>query len=310
MRLAGLSIDVDSVASHLQGYGIEAAGDNGSAYRLAIPRALEILDRQGARATFFLIGEEARRHPEVVREIAERGHEVASHSMTHRLPFTDLGDERLRLEVASSKTLLEGLAGIPVVGFRAPSWDLSPRLLGAIAAAGYRYDASAYPSVLLPLLRLAVGRRSPTGKARTGSGLWSGVFGPTRPHPLRAGDRTLVEVPLCTAPWTRLPYYHSMRFLLPGAVFRAIRAATHLRRGPVTYQLHAVDFLGLEEDGLDPRLARHPGMGLALAAKLDAAGREISYLAARRRVVPLAEIAASRLGGTQPPAEARRESAA
>ena len=295
MRLAGLSIDVDSVASHLQGYAIETSGADDSAYRLAIPRALEILDRLQARCTFFLIGDEARRHPEVVRELARRGHEVASHSMTHRLPFTDLDGDRLRQEVAGSKELLEELAGVPVQGFRAPSWDLSPRLLGAVGAAGYRYDASAFPSVLLPLLRLAVGRRSPTGRPRTGSGLWSGVLGPTRPHLRQAAGLTVVEVPMCTTPWTRLPYYHSMRLLLPSAVFGAIRAATHLRRGPITYQLHAVDLLGLEEDGLDRRIERHPGMRLALGQKLEAARRALSYLAARRRVVPLAEIAASRL---------------
>lgn len=296
MKLAGLSIDVDSVASHLQGYGFETAPAAGAAYRVAVPRALELLERAGAGCTFFLIGDEARSHPETVREIVRRGHEVASHSMTHRLPFGPLDDDRLRLEVADSRKLLEELAGAPVRGFRAPSWDLSPRLLGAVAAAGYRYDASTYPSILLPLLRLAVARRSRSGSSRAGSPLWSGVLGPAGPHLRRAGGRTLVEVPMCTTPWTRLPYYHSMRLLLPGLLFGVIRAAAHLRRGAVTYQLHAVDFLGLSEDRLDPRIGRHPGMELALDRKLDLARRAISHLAARREVVSLERLVESRFG--------------
>ena len=304
MTLAGLSIDVDSVASHLQGYGFEAAPADGVAYGVALPRALEMLEHAEARCTFFLIGDEARAHPETVREIVRRGHEVASHSMTHHLPFDRLDDERLRLEVAGSKELLEELAGAPVRGFRAPSWDLSPRLLDAVAAAGYRYDASTYPSVLLPLLRLAVASRSPSGTSRAGSPLWSGVLGPARPHLRRAGGRTVVEVPMCTTPWARLPYYHSMRLLLPGALFAVIRAAAHLRRGAVTYQLHAVDFLGLREDRLDPRIGRHPGMKLALDRKLDAARRAIAHLAARREVVPLARLVESRFGSAADLAEA------
>ncbi|MCK5439834.1 MAG: polysaccharide deacetylase family protein, partial [Gemmatimonadetes bacterium] len=108
MRLVGLSIDVDSVASHLEGYGFERPADDGAAYRAAVPRIMNLLDSFSARATFFLIADEARHHPDVVRRIVARGHEVASHSMTHRLPFAQLAPPDLRLEVRGSKTLLEG----------------------------------------------------------------------------------------------------------------------------------------------------------------------------------------------------------
>ena len=290
MRLAGLSVDVDSVASHLEGYGFERPADDGAAYRVAVPRALEVFERFGARATFFLIGEEAERHPDVVQELVRRGHEVASHSMTHRLPFSDLDPARCRREVHDSKALLESLAGRAVLGFRAPSWDLSAPLFAALVDAGYRYDASTYPSILLPLLRRAVARRSSAGRTRTGSSIWAGVFGPTGPHARRVGSQVLIEVPMCTAPWTRLPYYHTLRFVAPAALFAVIGGLARARRGPISYQFHAADFLDVARDGLDERIGRHPGMRLPLERKLALAGRAVGELAARRRVVPLAEV--------------------
>jgi hypothetical protein len=55
----------------------------------------------------------------------------------------------------------------------------------------------------------------------------------------------------------------------------------------VTYQFHAVDFLGAEEDGLDPRIVRHPGMQVDLRAKLALAETSLRELGAVREIVPL-----------------------
>ena len=289
-RIAGLSIDVDSVASHLGGYGYERPEDDGAAYRLAVPRALEMLDVMGARCTFFLIVEEAVGYPEAVREIVSRGHEVASHSMTHQLPFADLSETRLHREVVESKEKLEAVAGVEVLGFRAPSWDASPDLVLALIDAGYVYDASSYPSILLPLLRRAVAKRSATGRQATRSDIWSGTFGPTRPHRREMANGSIWEIPIGTTPVTRLPYYHTLRMLLPAQVFRVVGAAARSRRGPITYQFHAVDFLGLREDRIDARLERHPGMSGTLEWKLKEAEQAVRELAARRRVVTLSLI--------------------
>ena len=290
MKLAGLSVDVDSVASHLEGYGFERPPDDGSAYQTAVPRALDLFDILGARATFFLIAAEAEAHTETVREIIQRGHEVASHSMTHRLPFADLSEERSRSEIVESKALLERISGDHVEGFRAPSWDTDPDLIARLVRAGYRYDASAYPSILLPLLRRSIAARSTGGSVRTRSGLWDGVFGPTEPHRIAAGDETIYEIPVATTPFTRLPYYHTLRYVLPKPVFQLIGAAARSRRGPMTYQFHAVDFLDAEKDQLDPRIARHPGMKVDLHTKLALAEQSLRELSRSRRVVPLRDI--------------------
>jgi peptidoglycan/xylan/chitin deacetylase (PgdA/CDA1 family) len=77
------------------------------------PRLLDLLDRHGARATFFLIGEKALRQPEAVREIERRGHEVAHHTHTHpRFSFWCAGPQRVRAE------LEQGLAALARGGAR------------------------------------------------------------------------------------------------------------------------------------------------------------------------------------------------
>lgn len=290
MRLAGLSIDADSVSSHLVGYGFVAPADDGAAYRCAIPRALDVLQELGARCTFFLIAQEAVHFPSVVRAIVAAGHEIGSHSMTHRLPFAALPAEDLRREVADSKATLEELAGQAVVGFRAPSWDVSAAVLREVARAGYRYDASTYPSILLPILRRAIAKRSSGGQSLTASNEWKQVFGRAWPHDRAVGDGSLWEIPTSTTPILRLPYYHTLRFAAPDAVVRMLGRLTTLRRSPINYQFHAVDFLGLEEDALDDRIGRHPGMGWSLDRKLAAAREAIQQLRGPRRIVALIDI--------------------
>ena len=291
MSWGGLSVDVDSVACHLEGYGFERPADLGEAYELAVPRALDIFDRIGARATFFLVAQEADRRQAAVREIVRRGHEVASHSLTHAVPFLNRGAESLRKEVRQSKRILDERSGTAVAGFRAPSWEASIELRRELSAGGYAYDASAFPSILLPALRWSVARRSPSARKIDVSGTIRGIFGGTEPYVEHDGENHMVVIPLATTPLLRLPFYHTMRFLLPSSVFARIERTTLRRRITPTYVMHAVDFLGVEEDSLDPRISRHPGMSLGLQAKLAVAEEAIGTLARGRNVVPLREIA-------------------
>lgn len=110
-------------------------------------RCLELLDAASAKATFFILGWVARRHPGVVREIAARGHEIGSHGMEHDR-LEQLGPERFAADVVESRRLLQELSGAAVAGYRAPSFSLQPSMRWAYAAlvdAGYRYSSSVYP---------------------------------------------------------------------------------------------------------------------------------------------------------------------
>jgi polysaccharide deacetylase family protein (PEP-CTERM system associated) len=76
-----------------------------------------------------------------VREIADRGHEVASHGCYHNLP-TKMPLDSFYSELTDSRKRLEDTIGRPVNGFRAPSFAIDDGILAAIAKAGYRYDSS------------------------------------------------------------------------------------------------------------------------------------------------------------------------
>lgn len=104
---------------------------------------LDILDRFDfqPKATFFILGWVARKVPEMVREIAARGHEVASHGFHHDVMDT-LDRKALLQDLTSSKHLLEDITGRAVNGYRAPNFSISCSALALVRDAGYGYDAS------------------------------------------------------------------------------------------------------------------------------------------------------------------------
>lgn len=96
------------------------------------PRVLDLLEQHGARATFFCIGQRAERHPELVREIARRGHQVENHSYAHAHSFAFGLPSRLRREIEAASQLIERLTGRRPVYFRAPAGVRSPLLEGVL----------------------------------------------------------------------------------------------------------------------------------------------------------------------------------
>lgn len=107
----------------------------------------DFLEHHGIRATFFTLGWVADRNPDLIRKLAERGHEIASHGWSHRR-ITELTREEFRQEVRDTKRLLEDLAGQEVNGYRAPSYSLVPGTewaLEILVEEGYRYDSSIFP---------------------------------------------------------------------------------------------------------------------------------------------------------------------
>ena len=108
-------------------------------------RLLEILN--GTLGTFFVLGWVAERFPALVRTIASAGHEIASHGYAHRLVY-DQTPRAFREDVRRAKAVLESAAGVEVIGYRAPSYSVTPQSLWALDVLieeGYRYDTSIFP---------------------------------------------------------------------------------------------------------------------------------------------------------------------
>jgi len=108
---------------------------------------LEQFSRVGLRATFFVLGEAAERHPALVRRIAELGHEVGFHGAHHRF-LHQVGPRAFAHELAQGLPRLEDLSGSPVRGYRAPFFSITRRTAWALPLlreVGLAYDASIYP---------------------------------------------------------------------------------------------------------------------------------------------------------------------
>jgi polysaccharide deacetylase family protein (PEP-CTERM system associated) len=199
-----------------------------------VARLLEILAASGARATFFVLGWIAERHPAMVRAIVEAGHEVASHGYDHRR-VTEQTPEEFRASVRRSKHTLEDIAGAPVLGFRAPSFSIVPGrewALDVLIEEGHRYDSSLFP-VRRPGYGYAGGGREPYALARAGG--------------------ELLEFPPATLRrfgWTMPAAGGAYLRILPFSLVRAAFAEAERRSVPATFYLHP-----WELDPAQPRLA-------------------------------------------------------
>lgn len=173
-------------------------------------RLLELLAEYQVTGTFFTLGWVAEHHPGIVRRIAAAGHEVASHGHWHRRVNT-LGREEFRQELRDSKARLEALSGQPCLGFRAPSFSITPGYEWAfdlLLEEGYRYDSS-----LFPIRRPDYGYPS----------------APDTPFLIERPAGTLLELPLATARWLglRVPAAGGgyLRQFPTGLIRRAFRQA-------------------------------------------------------------------------------------
>ena len=110
-------------------------------------KLLAIFEQFDVRGTFFVLGWVAERHPQLVRDIAARGHEIACHGYSHRLVY-EQSPEEFYAETLRAKNLLEEITGSAVVGYRAASYSIVRESLWALdilVELGFAYDSSIFP---------------------------------------------------------------------------------------------------------------------------------------------------------------------
>lgn len=126
-------------------------------------RILDLLAQHGVEGTFFILGWVAEELPELVREIARQGHEIACHSFWHR-PVFQMSPEEFHEDSRKAKDAIEQVTGTPVFGYRAPSFSITRKSLWALAILkdlGFTYDSSIFP-VTHDFYGIPDGPRKPT----------------------------------------------------------------------------------------------------------------------------------------------------
>jgi polysaccharide deacetylase family protein (PEP-CTERM system associated) len=232
-------------------------------------RVLDLLSEYGVRGTFFVLGWVAERWPGLVKEVAHRGHEIASHGYAHRLVYK-LGPAGFRADVTRGKRILEDCLGAAVHGFRAASWSIvasTPWAFAVLIEAGFKYDSSIFP------IRHDI----------------YGIPGFSRfPVKVRCDAGEILEIPPSTVrlfgnnwPVAGGGYFR----LLPYALTR--RAITRINwhdRVPAMVYLHPWEF-----DHQQPRLAARRTSRLRQYANLEATEPRLRRLLSEFRFAPIRE---------------------
>ena len=144
--VAMLTFDVDGVSSWLRRDpdfaklpSLMSMAEYGPS--VATWRILDLLDGFDIKASFYIPGFVAETHPDLVHEVAKRGHEVAHHGYMHEPPASMTTEEEEQVLEKGSQ-ILEDLTGQKPRGYRSPGWELSEASLDLLATHDFSYDSS------------------------------------------------------------------------------------------------------------------------------------------------------------------------
>jgi peptidoglycan/xylan/chitin deacetylase (PgdA/CDA1 family) len=205
----------------------EHYGSDGPSGELRAPtvRILDLFDRLQIKSTFFVLGEVAALYPELVQQIAERGHEIGCHGLYHVDPEL-IGADGFHRGLAEAARRLRQLVRQPVTGFRAPNLLLRDWMIPALREEGFRYDASVCTA------RSLLGKDFGHPHYAANPYRFRERF--SRPDP--EGD--LVEIPLPVFPGIRLPASTGILTRVVGRWWTLVALRHALRTGDAQYYFH------------------------------------------------------------------------
>lgn len=303
-RMASLSLDLDNQWSYMKTHGDSGWESFPSYLEVVVPRILEMLQERNLKITFFVVGQDAalEKNQAALRMLTDAGHEIGNHSFHHE-PWLHLyTEEQVHEELQQAEDVIQKATGVRPEMFRGPGFSLSPGVLRVLKQRNYLFDASTMPTYLGPIarayyLRTAKLEGEEREKRAKLFGTWKEGVKPVKPYFWELGEDHLLEIPVTTMPWFKLPfhlsyvlYLSSYSAWLASFYFRtALRFCRMARFGP-SLLLHPLDFLNAEDvQGLE----FFPGMKIPIDKKLERVGHYLDLYAAAFDVVPMGEFAQS-----------------
>lgn len=265
---ASITIDVDSLAFYHQIHGLSApALADDPIYRVALPRFFELLDQACVPATLFLVAQDAAAHPLAFAPVGPLACEVASHSFRHDYRLSRAPAAEITADLRAADEALRPLnQGRPLVGFRAPGYNLSPAVLEAALALGYRYDSSLLPAPAYFAARAAaIGLYRLRGRSsRSLVGRVAQFMGPIEPYRMRpeapwtpAAAGPLWELPMAVEPTTRTPLIGTALATFPAPLWDRLLQRALTRLSFLNFEMHAIDLLDASDHPALAALAPH-----------------------------------------------------
>lgn len=212
-------------------------------WKEGLPMLLDLYDKYGVKATFFYIANFAKQHPEIVKNVQERGHEIACHGLTHQhdKAFDVMPYEEQLEHLSTAKKILEDIAGEEVVSFRAPALRVNFDTPKALIEAGFKYDSSVAPQRMDMFMSLGSKNKLQWfGAPRT-------PYRANQGNLARKGDSPITEVPVSSF---IVPYIGTFMRISPtitGLTRRLLYIETKNTSKPINFLIHPNEVI-TEED--------------------------------------------------------------
>ncbi len=276
MPTVALTIDLDPLSAYYAIHGISSPPAGDPVLGLGIRRFLNLAKEYRVPATLFVTGSFITEEGwALLRDAAAAGCELADHSFSHDYRLSRRPQEDIETDLKRNAFVIREYTGVSPVGFRAPGYNTSPAMRAAIAAAGYRYDSSALPSLFyhsakqaLIWIKRVTGHRSVSFVSSLRD-----ACGPRDPHRLPEGP---IEAPITTVfPLLGLPLVGTAIVTFPAPLVH-LMVSRALRKEFVVIELHAIDFVEADDDPeLRPLLGKQPDISHPVERKLRRLSRMI-----------------------------------
>jgi peptidoglycan/xylan/chitin deacetylase (PgdA/CDA1 family) len=269
-------VDLDGARHIYRAHGWSYDHDDDPVFETGLERALAFLAEERVSATLFLVAEDLDdpRRRALVERALEGGHEIASHTSTHRL-LTQLEPAERDREIAGSRARIADVLGIEVSGFRAPAFAFDRTDLERVSRSGYTYDSSVLPNRTFER-RLELDELGP------------GPF-----HPL--DESALLEIPLPHYRPLPFPSHPSYALVLGEWYFRA-GLTRALRSDPLVLLFHLTDFAKPLEGARGMARRVFTISHRSQEAKVDACRRMLRHVARVRTMVETASLSEQTVG--------------
>ncbi len=273
-KAAAITFDMDELDVLAEGYGVKDPF-RPVVYAKAVPRMLELLSETGIKASFYVIGRDAKdaESRAALKEIAGCGHEIGNHSYGHKHLLRSTIDET-REDTVRSTGLLEDITGRKISGYRGPSLTFNDHLMEILLDLGYEYDTSVNPTFFfigewfyLFFSRASIRNKPDLFFVRH-------ALSPSSPYGIappsffkRRHVAKMVELPISHVPFLNVPFYATFHFLFPFSY--SFLKGLFYTNPYLVYHAHALDFLDIEKDGIPGAFRKHPGLGMPWPRKRE-----------------------------------------